>query len=196
MTTITFPSTPKPRSMTWRLVQPSQNNINQWTGGRQVLASSRGWWECQIELPPIVGTSNFNPWRAFSANMLGSANDTQVKVDPTPQSSTLNSVLVNGASQSGRSLNTDGWPVSSTPLVAGQFVTIGDQLLQLTQDVTSNASGEATIYFSAAIRVSPADNAAIECNDPYALMYLVEEPAYNVEAGYVYSMSLNLRECF
>jgi hypothetical protein len=224
MTTITIPTTPKPQSMTWRLVQPAQNNVSQWTGARQVLASGRGWWECQITYPPIVGTANFNPWRAFIAEARGMANDFRVQVDPTIQtvdqasavyldldflersyevwtpiysaSSPEAPAYVNGASQVGRTLNTDGWPPSTTALRAGSLVTINNQLLQLTRDVITNSSGQATITFEPAIRVSPADNAQIEWYNPYCLMYLAEEPTYSVEPGYVYSLSLNLREAF
>jgi hypothetical protein len=103
---------------------------------------------------------------------------------------------VNGAGQQGRTLNTDGWPLSTTVLQAGQYVTINNQLLQLTENVTSNGSGVATLTFEPPVRVSPADNAAIEYKNPYCLMYLVEEPTLSVETGYVYSLSLNLRESF
>lgn len=196
MTTITLPSTPKPQSMMWKLVQPAQNNISGWTGARQVLASGRGWWECQITYPPIVGTTNFNPWRAFVALMRGSANDVQIPVDPTAQSAIANTMSVNGANQTGRNINVDGLPNSTTVLTAGQFVTIGGQLLQLTANVTSNGSGQATLSFEPAIRAAPADNATVEFKNPYALMYLTEDPAHSVEPGYVYSLSLNLREAF
>lgn len=196
MTTITLPSNYDPQAMTWRLVQPAQNNVSQWTGARQIVASNRGWWECQLELPPIVGTANFNPWRSFIAAMRGMVNDVQVPVDPTAQSASANTARIKGGSQYGRSLTTDGWPVSTTVLTAGQFVTVEDQLLQLTADVTSDGSGNATITFEPHIRVSPADNAVIEYKNPYSLMYLQEEPSYSVAPGYIYSLSLNLRECF
>lgn len=196
MTTITFPSSPKPSTMSWRLVQPAQQNISQWTGARQVLASGRGWWECSLTLPPIVGETAVNSWRAFTALARGAANDFRVPVNELSQSSSTATPQINGANQTGRSLNTDGWPNSTTVLYAGQFVTIGNQLLQLTADISSNASGQATISFEPAIRVSPSDNAAIEFKNPYALMYFVEDPGYSVEPGLVYSMSFNLRESF
>ena len=196
MATITYPSTPKANSMSWRLIMPSQTNASEWTGRRQTIASGRGWWECQIVLPPIVGTTNVNVWRSFIAKARGRANDFQIPVDPTAQSASASTPLVNGASQTGRTLATDGWPVSTTVLVACQFVTINNQLLQLTENVTSNGSGVATLTFEPPIRVSPADNAAIEYNNPYCLMYFVEEPTLSVENGYVYSLSLNLRESF
>jgi hypothetical protein len=196
MPTITFPATPKPQSMSWRLVMPSQTNISEWTGRRQTVASNRGWWECQFTLPPLVGVTRVNPWRSFVVQARGQANDFQVPVDPTAQSAVVATPLINGAGQTGRSLASDGWPVSSTVLQAGQFITINNQLLQLTANVVSNASGQATLSFEPPIRVSPADNAAIEFRNPYCLMYMLEEPTISVEAGYVYSLSLNLRESY
>jgi hypothetical protein len=196
MATVTFPSSPKPNGMSWRLVMPSQTNVSDWTGRRQTIASGRGWWECQLSLPPIVGTANVNAWRSFIAKSRGRANDFQIPVDATAQSAATATPLVNGAGQTGRTLTTDGWPLSSTVLVAGQFVTINNQLLQLTENVTSNGSGVATLTFEPPIRTSPADNAAIEYKNPYCLMYFVEEPTLSVENGYVYSLSLNLRESF
>ena len=196
MATITYPSTPKPSGMSWRLSMPAQTNVSDWTGRRQTLASGRGWWECQITLPPIVGTTNINAWRAFVAKSRGGVNDFQIPVDPTAQSTSTATPLINGAAQTGRQLNTDGWTPSTTPLVAGQFVTINNQLLQLTENVNANGSGVATLTFEPSIRVSPSDNAAIEYKNPFCLMYLVEEPVLSVENGYVYSLSLNLRESF
>jgi hypothetical protein len=196
MTTITLPSSPKPQGMTWKLVQPAQTNVSGWTGARQVVASNRGWWECQFVLPPIVSTASFNPWRAFIAQMRGMANDVRIPVDPVAQSAIANTMSVNGPGQIGRSINVDGLPNSTTVLTAGSFVTIGNQLLQLTANVTTNGSGQATLTFEPPIRVSPADNAVVEFKNPYALMYFQEEPSYSVEAGYVYSLSFNLREAF
>lgn len=196
MATITFPSSPKPSGMSWRLVQPAQQNVSQWTGARQVLASGRGWWECSLSLPPIVGETAVNAWRSFMAQARGAANDFQVPVNEIAQSAAVATPRINGAGQTGRSLITDGWPVLTTVLYAGQFVTIGNQLLQLTADITSNVSGQATISFEPAIRVSPADNALIEFKNPYALMYFVEDPGYSVEPGLVYTLGFNLRESF
>ena len=196
MATITYPSTPRPQGMAWRLLMPAQTNVSDWTGRRQTIASGRGWWECQIAFPPIVGTTNINAWRSFIAKSRGSANDFRVPVDPVAQSASTATPLVNGAGQQGRTLNTDGWPLSTTVLQAGQYVTINNQLLQLTENVTSNGSGVAVLTFEPPVRVSPADNAAIEYKNPFCLMYLVEEPTLSVETGYVYSLSLNLRESF
>lgn len=196
MATITFPSTPAPSGMTWRLIQPAQNNISGWTGARQVLASGRGWWECSVSLPPMVGEASVAPWRSFFARLQGSANDFRLPVNEVAQSSSSATPLVNGASQIGNSIVTDGWPVSTTVLSAGMYVTINNQLFQLVSNVTSNSSGQATISVAPAVRSSPADNALIEFKNPYALMYITEEPTVSVEPGLVYSTSFSARESF
>jgi hypothetical protein len=196
MATITFPSTPKPSGMQWRLVMPAQNNVSGWTGERQVVASNRGWWECSLSLPAIVGTTSVKPWRSFIAQARGMVNDFRIPVHPTAQSALTNTVLVRGGSQTGRSIISDGWPNSTTVLSAGDYVTIEDQLVQLTANVTSNGSGIATLTFEPPIRRAPTDNAPVEYKNPYALMYFVEEPALSVGVGDVYSLSFELRESF
>jgi hypothetical protein len=196
MATITLPTTPNPASMTWKLVYPSQTNVSPYTGARQVLGSNRGWWECTVEYPPIVGASNISPWRSFIAQMRGQVNTFQLPVDPTAQSSASASPLVNGANQTGRSIVCDAWPASATTLTAGQYVTINNQLLQLTADVTADGSGNATLSIEPPVRSAPADNAAIEFKNPFALMYLIEEPTLSVGIGDVYSLSLTAREAF
>ncbi len=196
MTTITLPSTPKPQTMSWRLLMPTQANVSSWTGKRQVVASGRGWWECEFNLPPIVGSANINAWRAFVALARGTANDFYIPVDPTAQSALSNTVRTNGTDQTGRAIATDGWPNSTTVLQAGQFVTINDQLLQVTSDVTSNGSGQATIAVEPPVRQPVADNSAVEYKNPFCKMYMTEEPNISVEPGYVYNISLRLREAF
>lgn len=196
MATITFPSNYNAAELQWKLMMPAQTNVSGWTGQRQVIASNRGWWECQFTPPPLVGRDAVRPWRSFVAQARGSANDFQVLAHPRPQSTLANTVLVQGAGQTGRSIVTDGWPNSTTVLEAGDYVTIGNQLLQLTADVTSNGSGVATLTFEPPIRSAPSDNAPVEYKNPYALMYLVEEPVIGVSVGDVHTLSLNLRESF
>lgn len=197
MTLITMPSTPFAQSMDWRFIRPVQVNVSEWTGSRQALDSGRGWWECNYALPPIVGDTNARPWRSFVALALGGVNTFQVPVTKTNQTTqTSGTPRVNGANQTGRSLITDGWPNSVTALRAGQYVTVGDQLLQLTANVTSNGSGQATLTFEPPLRSSPADNALITYILPYCLMYMAEEPVQGHGIGDTYTLSLNLREAF
>lgn len=73
------------------------------------------------------------------------------------------SPFVSGAGQTGNSLTTDGWGLSQTVAKAGDFFQIeGDsKVYQLTADVTSDGSGDATMEFIPELRLTPADGADI-----------------------------------
>lgn len=74
--------------------------------------------------------------------------------------------LVNGAAQSGASIITDGWPASTTVLRAGDVIRFtGSPIVHdVTADVLSNGTGQATIAIEPPVYQSPADNAAIVYN--------------------------------
>lgn len=89
--------------------------------------------------------------------------------------------LVNGASQTGASLVTDGWTVSQTGiLLAGDIlVWAGSTVVRdVTADVNSNGSGQATIPVSPPIFAggSPADNAALTVSGVLFRATLLDPP--------------------
>lgn len=75
--------------------------------------------------------------------------------------------LVNGASQTGSTIDTDGWTASQTGILkAGDYFhftngSSGREMHMVVDDANSNGAGEATLTIEPPIRVSPADNAAI-----------------------------------
>lgn len=176
MAIIAMPTSPGPNMLAWRLISPAQENVSQWTGARQVLASGRGWFECQFGLPTFTSLEAFHPWASFLAQMSNKANTCRIRVFRRAQTSFGQTVRVAGGGQTGRSIQTDGWAASQKVLVEGQYVTIDDQLLQLTSDVDTNGSGVATIRFEPPIRSAPANDTVIEYENPTALMTLIEAP--------------------
>lgn len=89
--------------------------------------------------------------------------------------------LVNGASQTGTSLITDGWTVSQTPIMGtGDYFQFdnangGRELHMVVADANSDGSGNATLTIEPAIRVSPADNAAITVTGAKCQMRLASD---------------------
>jgi hypothetical protein len=75
--------------------------------------------------------------------------------------------LVAGASQTGASLNTDGWPATTTVLKAGDYFSVNGELKMVTADCVSDASGNATVEFAPILRSAPADNAALTLGSDY-----------------------------
>lgn len=71
--------------------------------------------------------------------------------------------LVNGASQTGRSLITDGWGNNETVLKRGDIFKLagGNKVYMITANVTSDGTGNATLSIEPALVTSPANNAAL-----------------------------------
>ncbi len=93
------------------------------------------------------------------------------------------SPLVNGASQTGKSLITDGWTPSTKVLYAGDRIGISNQMIPLASDATSNASGQVTLSLTHSIRTAPANNAAIEISNPTARYILVNKASFAASPG-------------
>ena len=83
----------------------------------------------------------------------------------TGQGSPAGTPLMRGASQTGRTLATDGWSAGIAIFKAGDFLKIAgnDKVYMVTADVTSNAStgADTPITIEPALVASPADDAAI-----------------------------------
>jgi hypothetical protein len=89
--------------------------------------------------------------------------------------------LVNGASQVGSGLITDGWPASTNDLlVAGDFVNIQLPtqlwLVRLTAAVNTTSGGAAYMQFEPALPESPANNAGIIPHSPVLKCFLSQPP--------------------
>lgn len=85
--------------------------------------------------------------------------------------------LVNGAGQSGKSLDCDDFTPSTLILSEGEYFQVGDEFKRVTADATSDGAGEVTFEFEPALRVSPADNDTVILNNPVFLAELMTLPS-------------------
>jgi hypothetical protein len=118
-------------------------------------------------------------WISFLTKLRGQANSF-FGYDPkrvTAQGNAGGTPLVNGASQTGNSLVTNGWTSGVTNILkAGYMVAFatsdGRELKMITADVNSDGSGNATLSIEPSIRTSPANDATIIVSTPSCVMRL------------------------
>lgn len=104
-------------------------------------------WTVEIQLPSMT-MENARTWEAWflSLNGLEGTFWFAPVADSVPQGVATGAPLVNGASQSGQSLVTDGWTPSQTGILkAGDWIQIGNYLHRVLQDVNSDVGGNATL---------------------------------------------------
>ena len=83
--------------------------------------------------------------------------------------------LVNGASQTGNSLDIDGASNNITGWIkAGDFFSVNGELKIATADANSDGSGNVTLSFAPRLRTSPSDGASVETTAPSGTFLLMD----------------------
>lgn len=83
---------------------------------------------------------------------------------------------VNGAGQTGLTLNCTFPALSTKVLLAGEWLQFGDELKMVMADATTDVSGDVAVSIKPAIRTSPSNGAAVEINTPVATLQLLSDP--------------------
>lgn len=193
-----LPTSPGYKQVTTRFVSNSATYSSPITGASQVAARFGGVWEIEIQLPPM-SRRQAGAWLGLMTKLNGPATSVYVGphaprpvdyYDPAVNTSHPNSPslclhfirneyairwddaptpLINGGSQTGSTLATDGWS-GYDGLNAGDYLAFENgtfrELHIVTADCFANASGVMSISIAPPIRRSPSDNAAITVVSP------------------------------
>ena len=86
---------------------------------------------------------------------------------PTPTGTISGSPTVNGASQTGTTLNVNNLALSTNGLLLpGDFFSVNSELKRVTASLDSNGAGEGVLTFTPPLRAAPSDAAAITYTNP------------------------------
>lgn len=187
-------------------IRISANNLvgvsqSPFTAKQQVYKYTGQFWEAEISLPPMK-RADAEYWISFLLKLNG-AYGTFLLGDPngaTARGVATGTPLVNGASQTGNELATDGWTPDTTGILkAGDYIQIGSgaaaKLHKVLDDVNSDADGEATLVLWPDLRSAPSDNAAIIVSGAKGLFRLsTNQQDWDVNEASIYGMTFPARE--
>lgn len=176
MTTLTFPSI-TPNESVWGLQANTQSFRSPFTGSVQTIEFSGARWVAELTFNNLT-VADSRTLSAFLLQCRGSSGRFYLydHSHSSPSGVGTGTPKVKGASQTGRSLNTDGWTTSQTGILkAGDYFTVNDELKIVTADANSDVTGNATISFEPPLRSSPADNATITVTHPTTIMMLSDD---------------------
>lgn len=183
----------------------SRSYASPFNGRVQTLAQAGARWAAEYTLVPMTA-ADAAEWESFLDSLRGMAGRFY-GVHPlrrSPRGSAGGTPLVQGGSQTGTSLVTDGWPTGQTGvLLKGDMIAFdvdggdGRTLRRVTADVNSDGSGNATITLDEPIRTSPANNEPIIVTNPSCVMMLAEDGVrYPMSAGDVFTISFKAVEAY
>ena len=185
MATLLWPDGILPSSFDWTLKSNGSSFSSPWNGQTQTVRYPGSAWKAQMTL------SDLDDYESRAVEVLifeldGLAGRVKLWDFGRFAGTVKGTPRVNGAGQTGVSLVTDGWTASVKVLSKGDYITVNDELKMVLSDVTSNASGAATVRIAPQLRNSPADNLVIEVANPYGIFRLEKDengvkrsPAFN-----------------
>ena len=164
---VTFPASIGVSSINIRARTVVGVSASPFTGQQQVYRHQGQWWEAEVTLPPMK-RSDAEQVIAFLLKMNGQYGTFLLGdfSSAAPRGVGTGTPLVNGASQTGDELVTDGWTADTTGILkAGDWIQLGfgstTRLHKVLDDVDSDGSGNATINIFPSLRESPADDAVV-----------------------------------
>ncbi len=199
MTTFALPSTPAFKQAHFALESNAITHRSPLNGTVQTVEFPGARWMLTATLPPMPRATAAE-WQAFFVKLRGLANrfyagDPNAK---TPRGTALGTPLVNGGSQTGVTLVTDGWtPSQAQALLPGDYFQVGTELKMVVATTVADGTGAATITFEPPLRASPADNAPIITSSPVCTMRLVDpNTGWDIEPASIYGFSFSAVESF
>lgn len=198
---ITLPTTPGATSV--RITQKSTVAVTRspYTYAQQVQAGQGKCWQLEVQFPPKPA-SIMEPLLAALVSLNG-MEGTFLFGDPartTPLGTATGTPLVNGGSQTGYDLATDGWTINVTNILkAGDWVQLGSgsttRLYKNITDVNSNGSGQATLTLWPSLRSSPADNAALTVTSTKGIWRLMTDGIdWDIDRASLYGLNISAIE--
>ena len=134
-----------------RIVGVSQSPF---TRQEQVIQHQGEYWSATLQLPPML-KDNASQWLSFLLQSRGRRGTFKLgdQDRKTIQGVATGTISVNGAGQTGNQVALDGFAVSTNNVFkAGDYIQINSYLYMVTEDVNSNASGEADVKIEPSLR--------------------------------------------
>jgi len=166
---------------------------------RQVRSRGGHRWLLEGEYPAMT-RDEFAPVYAFAVAQRGRY-ETFTFVLPglaAPRGSIPGTPVVDGADQTGRSIDTKGWTASQSGILkAGDFIKFNGsaKVYMVTADADSDGSGNATLSIEPALVTSPGDEEALVVEDvPFTCAFASDIAETSVSPPLLFSFQISMVE--
>lgn len=196
----TYPTTPKVQQVALQSLQPTRISTGQ-NLKRQARTRGAQRWGIKFTYPQML-RSEFAPLHAFLLSQRGQADTftTTLPGHTSPRGSWLGSPIVNGPSQSGRTINLRGLTANQTGIAkAGDLIKFPShsKVYMVTADANSDSSGTSSVSIEPALIATPDDGEApVTTNVPFNVALASDTLDANISPGVLYGMEVNLVEAW
>lgn len=201
MTVLTFPTIRRPSEASERLIGLTQTHESPFDGTMQTLELPGARWEFTVTWQTL-SPDDRRELAAFLARLRGRAGRFTYGPFWSPRRATGGGTpVINGAGQSGVTLNTGGWVAGAQAMRAGDWFSYADtagrqRLHQVVADATADGAGVAALIISPPIRRAGANGAALQIATPIGTFMLPQDeaPGMNIRAPSLGQVTITMRE--
>ena len=196
MTTLTWPTNLKPNSQQFFPVFTTRKFNSPFTGSSQTMEYPSCSWNCQLAFKNLDRTE-LRQLETFLIQLRGAAGRFRIgdHANAEPLGLAGGKPVVDGASQNGGTLKIKGCTQNKNFLLAGDYITVNNELKRLIADANADSTGKTTLRFEPNLRRSPANGAAVIVRNTYAIMRLTNDKQGKAKRIPMHgSMTLNLVE--
>ena len=194
----TFPTTPRPASLSLQSVTQTFVNMTQ-SGRRNVRTAGPHRWNITVSYSNLT-RAQFAPIFAFIMDQDGEFEvfDFVPPDISTPRGTAGGTPNVNGGSQNGKSVLTQGWtPNQPLAMAAGDIFTFTDhtKVYMVTQDFSTDGAGAGTLNFAPALLESPSNLEILKVTDvPFRMMQSANIREYAARNPLLYNFEMKMTE--
>ncbi|UZS74359.1 hypothetical protein OQB66_08630 [Pseudomonas syringae] len=192
---LTWPASLRPSEMSWGIVNNSRAFTSSLSNAQQIVGYPGAYWQCTLtfglltraqerelssflgKLDGMFGTFNLPDFTRYRKVSVGALS------------------VVSGFAQA-RSMIIAGAPASSPVFSTGDYITIAGEMFEVTDPVSSNAQGQATVLLNKRIRKTLTPGAAVEYLNPYSEMRMTSDTWSMTRRPVVANGSYSFREAF
>ena len=165
-----FPSI-VPSASSWEIVSNSRQFVSPLSGAIQTAIRGGNRWRATLTFDNLTGADRA-VMQAFLSQLQATANNFYLEDHSyTRRADGAGTARVNGASQTGNELITDGWTSGSYAFLRGDYFEVNGELKMVVADAAISA-GAATVQFVPELREAPDDNATLTLANPKGIFRL------------------------
>ncbi len=194
----TFPISPAPSSMSIRSVMPTRVSVSH-SGKRNVRSRAAQRYALKLSWSNRT-RAEMAPILAFIEQQRGQYGNFTITLagQLTPLGSWAGAPVVDGAGQTGYTLNLKGFtPLAANVARAGDLITLsGDtKVYRVAADVSADGTGRAAVTLVQALLASPADNAAVTSSSvPFTMACAADIAETPIKPPMLFDFALDLVE--
>lgn len=197
MAIIDFPDESPDVGTSLRLISNSTEFVSELNNATQDARLIGDQWGATMPFsnrPKLIGRK----MKAFLARLGGKSGRFRMTPPDLDQLGTMQGPgVVDGAGQTGTTLNTKGWTANQSNLFeVGDYIAFNGELKTVVESAASDAGGLSSIEIAPPIRKATNDLDTIETTNPQAIFKLTsdQQADWDLQANYIYSASINCIE--